>query len=141
LNQRTTHFIELHDQFYAPLPTVIAHNDIGEVWMIKEVKKVRLSDYDLAAIESLFIKNFLPGDKLWLFGSRADLDKKGGDIDLYIETDANGVEAAIKMKSDFLWDLEQKIGEQKIDIVLNMLRDPYPLPIHKIAKAKGIRII
>lgn len=108
---------------------------------MNEVKKVRLSDYDLAAIESLFIKNFLPGDKLWLFGSRADLDKKGGDIDLYIETDANDVEAAIKMKSDFLWDLEQKIGEQKIDIVLNMLRDPYPLPIHEIAKTKGIRII
>lgn len=109
--------------------------------MIKKIKKVRLSDYDLAAIESLFVKHFLPGDKLWLFGSRADLDKKGGDIDLYIETDAKGVEAAIKMKSDFLWGLEKKIGEQKIDIVLNMLRDPYPLPIHEIAKTKGIRII
>ena len=50
-------------------------------------------------------------------------------------------EAAIKMKSNFLWDLEQKIGEQKIDLVLNMLRDPYPLPIHEIAKTKGVRII
>lgn len=109
--------------------------------MINKIKKIRLSDHDLAAIESLFRKHFLPGDKLWIFGSRVDLNKKGGDIDLYIETDANDASTAIKMKSDFLWDLEHKIGEQKIDVVLNMLRDPYPLPIHEIAKTKGVRII
>ena len=36
--------------------------------MLQKVKEVRLSDYDLTAIESLFLKHFLPGDKLWLFG-------------------------------------------------------------------------
>lgn len=104
-------------------------------------RKIRLSNYDLTAIKSLFIKHFLSGDKLWLFGSRADLSKKGGDIDLYVETYAKDPEQALKMKSDFLWDLEQKIGEQKIDIVLNMLRTPYPLPIYEIAKSTGVRII
>jgi len=109
--------------------------------MIKKTTKVRLSDYDLAAIESLFIKHFLSEDKLWLFGSRADLSKRGGDIDLYIETHANGAEAAIKMQSNFLGDLEKQIGEQKIDVVINMLTDQYSLPIYEIAKTKGIRII
>jgi hypothetical protein len=109
--------------------------------MTNKGEKVRLSDYDRAAIESLFVKNFLPEDKLWIFGSRVDLEKKGGDIDLYIETHANDVEEAIKMHADFLGDLEQKIGEQKIDIVLNILNDPYLLPIYEIAKSKGIRMI
>jgi hypothetical protein len=106
-----------------------------------KIKKVRLSDDDLAAIESLFCKNFLPEDRLWLFGSRADLKAKGGDIDFYVETYARGADEAIKMKSDFLCDLEQTIGEQKIDIVLNMMHNPYPLLIHEVAKTKGVRII
>ena len=83
----------------------------------------------------------MPDDELWLFGSRADLSKKGGDIDLYIETHAKTVDEAIKRKTDFVWNLEQTIGEQKIDIVLNPLNFPYPLPIHEIAKIEGVRIV
>ncbi len=109
--------------------------------MIKTIKKARLSDYDLNAIIYLFRKHFLPEDKLWLFGSRADLSKKGGDIDLYVETTASSAEQAVKMKSDFLWNLEQKIGEQKVDVVLNMLNKPHPLAIHEIARTKGIKIV
>ena len=48
---------------------------------------------------------------------------------------------AIAMKTNFIWDLEQKIGEQKIDVVLNMLNFPYPLAIHEVAKTEGVRII
>jgi hypothetical protein len=33
------------------------------------------------------------------------------------------------------------IGEQKIDVILNIINHPYPLPIHEIAKIKGVRII
>ncbi len=105
------------------------------------MKKVRLSDHDLDALERCFKKHFLHEDRLWLFGSRADLAKKGGDIDLYVETYAKNVDLAIKIKSDFLNELEELIGEQKIDVVINMMLNPYPLPIHEIAKTKGVRII
>jgi RimJ/RimL family protein N-acetyltransferase len=115
--------------------------DTKEVWMLKRVKKVRLSDHDLDALEFVFKKSFMKDDKLWLFGSRVDLSKKGGDIDLYIETTAKDVKDAVKMKLNFMMELESKIGEQKIDVVLNMLNYPYPLPIHDIAKAKGLRIV
>ncbi len=104
-------------------------------------EKVRLSDHDLAALEKVFKKNFLSQDGLWLFGSRANLTKKGGDIDLYVETHAETIKAAIEMKKNFLWNLEQKIGEQKIDLVLNMLNFPYPLPIHEVAITEGVKII
>jgi hypothetical protein len=109
--------------------------------MINKIKNLRLSDHDLEAIERLFRKHFLSGDRLWIFGSRTDLNRKGGDIDLYVETDAISAAAAIEMKIDFLWELEKIIGEQKIDVVLNMLKLPYPLPIHDIAKTQGIRIV
>lgn len=103
--------------------------------------KIRLSDHDIEALKSLFRQYFLEGDQLWLFGSRTDPLKKGGDIDLYIETKEETIEKALKMKSDFLWDLEKKIGEQKIDVVLHMVKFPYPLPIHDIARTEGIRLI
>src|SRR5689334_18733212 len=102
--------------------------------MIKRIKKVRLSDSELNAIESLFRKYFLPEDKLWLFGSRVDLARKGGDIDLYVETYASTAAQAINMKADFLGDLEHEIGEQKIDVILNLLNLPHSLPIYNIAK-------
>ena len=105
------------------------------------LQKIRLSDYDLKAAISLFLKYFLKEDKLWVFGSRVEQDKKGGDIDLYIETYADTAQDALKMKNNFLWDLEQVIGEQKIDIVLNMLKFPCSLPIYDIAKTKGVKIV
>lgn len=103
--------------------------------------KIRLSKHDVDAIASKFLKHFLKDDKLWIFGSRANLEKKGGDIDLYIETAAKTIDDVYKMKINFLCDLEQKIGEQKIDVVVNMLNFPHPLAIHQVAKSEGIRMI
>jgi hypothetical protein len=109
--------------------------------MISKVKKIRLSEHDLASLKATFLENFLPGDRLWIFGSRVDLTKKGGDIDLYIETYATNVKDALKMRKNFISMLEEKIGEQKIDVVLNFINYPYPLFIHKVALNEGIRII
>ena len=55
---------------------------------------------------------------LWLFGSRVDDAKRGGDIDLLIvvETEAQRVEAQ-KREIKLLVLLKEKIGEQKIDLV------------------------
>lgn len=105
------------------------------------LKKVRLSDNDLKALEFCFRKHFLQADRLWLFGSRADLAKKGGDIDLYIETYAKSIDEAMKIKLGFLIEFEELIGEQKIDVVLNMINFPHPLPIHEVALTEGVRII
>ena len=46
---------------------------------------MRLSEYELEAIKISFKKHFKSGE-VYLFGSRLDDMKKGGDIDLYIKT-------------------------------------------------------
>lgn len=109
--------------------------------MLKGLKKVRLSDAELEALNFMFKKHFMKDDQLWIFGSRVDCSKKGGDIDLYIETKATEPKHAIKMKFNFIIDLESRIGEQKIDVVLNMLNFPHSLPIYDIAKQQGVKII
>ncbi len=55
-----------------------------------------------------------PEAKVWLFGSRADDSKKGGDIDLSIESKAIG----FKEKQRIRLKIEEQIGEQKIDLTV-----------------------
>jgi predicted nucleotidyltransferase len=80
--------------------------------------------------ENLFGKE----SKVYLFGSRIDNDKKGGDIDLYIETFAK--EGLFNKKIKMLKALYKKLGRQKIDIVLNNFKAD--LYIYKVAQNEGI---
>ncbi len=106
------------------------------------MQKVRLSDYDLAQITELFKKYFGSQDHLWVFGSRVDLSKRGGDIDLYIETIDPIAASANKKRTQYIIALWDAIGEQKIDIVLNLVAaKPFELPIYKIAREEGVQLV
>ena len=48
---------------------------------------MRLKKENIEVIKILAKKYFGENAKVYLFGSRIDDNKKGGDIDLYIETD------------------------------------------------------
>ena len=74
---------------------------------------MRLSDFEVKSIKSSFEKVFKKG-AIYLFGSRVNDDKKGGDIDLYIQP-KDLVDLSLK-KINFLVELKSKIGEQKIDV-------------------------
>lgn len=64
-------------------------------------------------VEKLFGKN----TQVFLFGSRVDDTKKGGDIDLYIITENKT--NLFEKKLLFLARLKRELGEQKIDVVFN----------------------
>ncbi len=76
---------------------------------------MRLSYSEQEAILKSFYEVFGEG-KIYLFGSRVDDETKGGDIDLYV-IPKNRDELARK-KIDFLLSLKNKIGEQKIDVLI-----------------------
>jgi len=69
----------------------------------------------------------------YLFGSRVDDEKRGGDIDLYI--DSHDKENLVHKKLDFLVKLKREIGNQRIDVVLNKGLDR---AIDTIARKEGI---
>ena len=54
--------------------------------------------------------------KVILFGSRVDDMQKGGDIDLYIETEDSS-SSLLEKKLEFIYLLEEVFGEQKIDVI------------------------
>ena len=98
---------------------------------------VRLSQHERQAISTAIHKHFGENALLLLFGSRTQDHKKGGDIDLFVEA-KNKTPAQINTaKIDALWDIENAIGEQKIDLVVST-GEGQDLPIYQIAKQTGI---
>ena len=104
-----------------------------------KLKQVRLSDAAVSIICNEFKNNFLESDHLWLFGSRANLSKRGGDIDLYIETELSG-QKLIDAKNKFYIQLIKQLGDQKIDIVINSDHDTEKL-IYNLAKKEGVKLL
>ena len=103
-------------------------------------RKTRVRDKELNLIIEAFRKNFTSNDHLWLFGSRVDFSKRGGDIDLYIETVLSRDEATTQARK-LVIDAWNKIGEQKIDVVLNVLKENKKLAIYKIAQEEGVQLV
>jgi uncharacterized protein len=99
---------------------------------------MRLTPTEKKAIYNSAVEVFGKNSKVFLFGSRVDDTKKGGDIDLYIETVLSS-EEALEKKIDFLVDLKIKIGDRKIDVVVRG-SDSSPKPVYDIAQAEGLEI-
>ena len=95
---------------------------------------MRISKSDIFFIQDVFQKVFKKGE-VYLFGSRVDDTQKGGDIDLFIITE--NMYNTLEKKLDFLILLKQKIGDQKIDLIIS--RDKTRLIEHE-ALTKGIKL-
>jgi predicted nucleotidyltransferase len=93
---------------------------------------MRLTAFEVNAIKQSAEEVFGSTVEVVLFGSRVDDEKKGGDIDLYIKAQT-GSDFAHQIK--FLVALEQKIGEQKIDVILAIDKNR---PIEQQALSTGI---
>ena len=100
---------------------------------------MRLSTSQIEAIKQETEHFFGIGAQVWLFGSRVDDTKKGGDIDLYLRPTVNDASQLAKARFTFLARLKQRIGDQKIDLVLQRTGDE-ELPIHVQAKLQGVKL-
>lgn len=97
---------------------------------------MRLTEKQQTIIRTACQQHF-PDGQCWLFGSRVDDNKRGGDIDLYIETSETDVTNIVNAKLAFLVTLSRQLGEQKIDVVVHRASSEM-LSIHQIAKQTGI---
>jgi predicted nucleotidyltransferase len=80
---------------------------------------MRLTNFEKKSIKESFLETFKRG-KIYLFGSRTDDNRRGGDIDLYILLDyKESADTLFNKKIEFLGKLQNKIGEQKIDVIIS----------------------
>lgn len=99
---------------------------------------MRLTD-EQAAIIRRTVHDVL-GDcaRIWLFGSRVDESKRGGDVDIYVESD-HIIDTPALIIARLSARIERGMRGRKVDIVLsapNLGR----FPIHEAAKREGIRL-
>jgi predicted nucleotidyltransferase len=98
---------------------------------------MRLLQKEINDIKSTF-KDIFNNGKIYLFGSRIDDTKRGGDIDLFIELDHKiSIDEMMKKRTQFKLKLYELIGEQKIDVVIS--KDKTRL-IEKEALKNGIEL-
>ncbi|WP_215397995.1 nucleotidyltransferase domain-containing protein [Rheinheimera oceanensis] len=100
---------------------------------------MRLTKQQQEIIKQVLLKHFGKGSELRLFGSRADDNARGGDIDLYIEPELRAADDIVEARLNALVELHLALGEQKIDLLINRKAGTV-LPIYKIAKETGIRL-
>jgi predicted nucleotidyltransferase len=96
---------------------------------------MRLSEDEITSIKKAFLEAFEDG-KIYLFGSRVDDTKRGGDIDLYLCPSQKFDDERIRRRN-FLIKLDEYIGEQKIDAV--MAKDKNRL-IEQVALRDGVEL-
>ena len=78
---------------------------------------MRLSVIEKKNILATFKIFSAPNAKIYLFGSRTDDNKKGGDIDLLIVFANSAAKLSFK-RLDFIVELTKKNGERKVDVTL-----------------------
>lgn len=108
--------------------------------MIKsdKTRQVRLSAREIEIICTMVHRLIGDDASIRIFGSRARIDEKGGDIDLLIETAQhlpNRVNSACRLVSE----LQMKLGDQKIDAII-IDPETREQPIHKIARETGVML-
>ena len=80
---------------------------------------MRFSEFEIESIKRLARQHFGLDVQVFLFGSRTKNQQRGGDIDLFI-SNPNVAKLNSRSKINFITDLILQIGEQKIDIVLDI---------------------
>jgi hypothetical protein len=92
---------------------------------------MRLSARQRQVIREAGLRHF--GTVPRLFGSRLNDAGRGGDIDLFIPGDWSA-EEAVPRRMRFCVELRQRLGDQKIDVVVG---DRAQSPIQKYAQQIG----
>lgn len=92
---------------------------------------MRLTPHHIRQIRDCIHQSFGAKSRTWLFGSRTDDTRRGGDVDLYVEPESVSLRAELLCKSPLrdLLDLD-------VDRVAR--RSDAPRPIHRIARESGI---
>ncbi|MEE4285631.1 MAG: nucleotidyltransferase domain-containing protein [Mariniphaga sp.] len=99
---------------------------------------MRLNEFEIESIKDLAQQHFGKDVQVILFGSRTSDNKRGGDIDLFIRKQSKD-KPDVRTKINFITDLIFRIGEQKIDVVLDN-PDLHKSQFFKTIYRTGIRL-
>jgi len=95
---------------------------------------MRLTATQIESVRQTTRQNFRAGASVWLFGSRVDDTRRGGDVDLYVEpTQENTLISALRCKIAL---------EDSLDLHVDLIvKEPgKDKPIYRLAKTQGVQL-
>ena len=98
---------------------------------------VRLTPEELAAVRRIVAAHFGPEAEVRVFGSRARLDVRGGDLDLIVQVP--GERPPFSAEAAAAWDLEPALDGLAVDLVVVSRRDT-PSLFERNSWASGVRL-
>lgn len=101
---------------------------------------MRLSEQQISVIKSAVRRHFGTQADVRLFGSRTDDRARGGDIDLYIDSCLANADDAMVAEVALWSELQQRLGEQRIDILVDYPTKRHRSPIYRVARERGKRL-
>ena len=93
---------------------------------------MRLNNTELQALRAI-LGELDPAGRIYLYGSRADDTRRGGDIDIYLQASR-----PIELKTRLLTQYRlQQACDTRVDLLVKSPAQP-ELPIHQIAIERGV---
>jgi predicted nucleotidyltransferase len=96
--------------------------------------KVRLESDEIRVIRKV-VSEFDKDAEIYIFGSRVDMGKKGGDIDILVLSDRIDWRARREIRVSLI----EKLGDRKIDLIVAR-KDEKDNPLVELAIEEGVRI-
>jgi len=103
---------------------------------------MRLTETQIRLVKEAVTQHLGPAARVWLFGSRIDDSRRGGDFDFYVETDLDDPAEVIDRKLELLAQLHATpdFEGEKVDLIIKpAVPGPYP-PIYGLARRHGIQL-
>ena len=103
---------------------------------------MRLTSTQVRLVKDSVLRHFGSDARVWVFGSRIDDERRGGDYDLLIETASTDAAGIIDAKLGLLADLHatSDFEGEKIDVVVRSGIPGPDLPIYQAAREQGVRL-
>lgn len=100
---------------------------------------MRLNPKERDTIARAARESFTPGTAVFLFGSRTDDNRRGGDIDLLVETPQTpSSEERVERRTRFVTRIWRELDEQRIDVVITAGDELDRRPVVAAAKQSGV---
>lgn len=98
---------------------------------------MRITEAQRGAALRALREHFGTAARVWLFGSRADDAKRGGDVDLYVEPEGARPGGGLGPELKAGVALEEIFDDGSVDLLVRYPGEPEK-PIHRIAKSTGV---
>lgn len=102
---------------------------------------MRLSHQEISDIRQASLTSLPSGSRVLLFGSGLDDSRRGGDIDLLVESpDRPTPQEIVRRRTAFAVQLMLRMDEQRFDILMPVGENDAQNPVVLQARATGVQL-